>query len=411
VLKVAIVGCGKIADAHASQIARIDGCEIVAACDREPLMARQFCVRFGVKGQFADLDRLLTESHVDVVHLTTPPATHFELAMQCLDSGCHVYVEKPFTLRGFEARELVAAAKRKGLKITVGHDEQFGHASRRLRGIVQAGYLGGQPVHMESVYCYDFKESRYARAVLANRQHWVRRLPGGLLQNIISHGISRIAEFLTTESPEITACGFVSPVVRNLSEQDIVDELRVIITEPGPTTAYFTFSSQMRPVLHQFRIYGPANGILLDQDHETVIRLRGPRFKSYANQFIPPLIFARQHVGNVLANAARFLRRDQMKSDEILISLLSIDRQGLAPAHPVRRDPSYRDDYGHDLRSACGEGFRARGDGRVSRSAGGNSPAQAVRVSSAVGPAVTTFLTQAAPAARHARHVHRLIVG
>ena len=146
-------------------------------------------------------------------------------------------------------------------------------------------------------------------------QHWVRRLPGGLFQNIISHGISRIAEFLTTDSPEITACGFVSPAVKNLSEQDIVDELRVIITEPGPTTAYFTFSSQMRPVLHQFRIYGPANGILLDQDHETVIRLRGPRFKSYADQFIPPLIFARQHVGNVLANAARFIKRDfQMKS-------------------------------------------------------------------------------------------------
>lgn len=57
-------------------------------------------------------------------------------------------------------------------------------------------------------------------------------------------------------------------------------------------------------------LFGPANGILLDHDHETVIKLRGPRFKSYADQFIPPLIFARQHVGNVLANAARFLARD-----------------------------------------------------------------------------------------------------
>ena len=214
-LNIAVVGCGKIADAHAAQIARIAGCRIVAACDREPLMARQFSARFGVTHQFADLERLLSESRPDVVHLTTPPATHFDLAMQCLDRGCHVYVEKPFTLRALEARELIAAARRKGLKITVGHDEQFGHASRRLRGIVQSGYLGGQPVHMESVYCYDLGASRYARAVLCNRQHWVRRLPGGLLQNIISHGIARIAEFLTTESPEIMAYGFVSPVIKN----------------------------------------------------------------------------------------------------------------------------------------------------------------------------------------------------
>ena len=45
-LKVAIVGCGKIADSHASQIQRIEGCEIVGVCDREPLMARQLYERF-----------------------------------------------------------------------------------------------------------------------------------------------------------------------------------------------------------------------------------------------------------------------------------------------------------------------------------------------------------------------------
>ena len=48
-LKVAIVGCGKIADAHASQIRRIEGCEIVGVCDREPLMAKQLYERFPVK--------------------------------------------------------------------------------------------------------------------------------------------------------------------------------------------------------------------------------------------------------------------------------------------------------------------------------------------------------------------------
>src|SRR3989449_10889923 len=67
-LKVAIVGCGKIADAHASQIQRIKGCEIVGVCDREPLMARQLHERFPVKRYFSDLTELLSDARPDVVH-------------------------------------------------------------------------------------------------------------------------------------------------------------------------------------------------------------------------------------------------------------------------------------------------------------------------------------------------------
>ena len=97
-LKVAIVGCGKIADAHAAQILRIAGCEIVGVCDREPLMARQLCERFPVKRYFTDLAELVTEARPDVIHITTPPESHFDIARFCLEHGCHVYVEKPFTI-------------------------------------------------------------------------------------------------------------------------------------------------------------------------------------------------------------------------------------------------------------------------------------------------------------------------
>src|SRR5215471_16039431 len=97
-LKVAIVGCGKIADAHAAQIQRIKGCELVGVCDREPLMARQLYERFTVKRCFSDLNDMLTETRPDVVHITTPPISHFEIAQLCMQRGCHVYLEKPLTL-------------------------------------------------------------------------------------------------------------------------------------------------------------------------------------------------------------------------------------------------------------------------------------------------------------------------
>ncbi len=314
-LKIAIVGCGKIADSHAAQIQRIPNCEIVGVCDLEPLMARQLCERFPIKRYFADVAELLTEAEPDVVHITTPPSSHYDIAKLCLEMGSHVYVEKPLTVYPEETRRLIALANEKNLKITVGHDEQFSHVTRRMRALVQNGFLGTGPVHIECHYCYEIGENPYAGALLGDKRHWVRKLPGKLLQNVISHGVARIAEFLETESPRVVAYGFISPFLKSVGENEIIDELRVVIEEEERVTAYFTFSSRMRPAIHQLRIYGTKNGLILDQDHETLIALRGEKFKSYAEKFIPPMIFARQYLANLTTNLRSFLAGDfHMKS-------------------------------------------------------------------------------------------------
>jgi predicted dehydrogenase len=314
-LKVGIIGCGKIADAHAAQIQRVGGCEIVGACDREPLMARQFVERFPARQAFTDVDELLERGRPDVVHITTSPQSHFDLARRCLERGVSVYVEKPFTLYAHEARTLVALADASGAKLTAGHDDQFTHAARRMRQLVADGYLGGRPVHMESYYCYDLSEPAYARALLGDKQHWVRRLPGKLLHNIISHGIARIAEFMSGANPRVIVHGATSRMLLSLGEPDLVDELRVIVADDDGTTAYFTFSSQMRPSLHHFRLFGAKNGLVLDHDQESLVKLRGARFKSYGERFAPQILFARQYLANAAGNMRLFLARDfHMKS-------------------------------------------------------------------------------------------------
>lgn len=310
VLKVAIVGCGKIADFHATQIQRIGGCEIVGVCDREPLMTQQFADRFPVRAQFTDLGELLAIAKPDVVHITTPAETHFDLARLCLEQKTHVYVEKPFTLYAHQAQELIELAERNNVKLTVGHNDQFSHVARRMRALVQKGYLGGPAIHMESYFTYDLGDPDYAKALLGDKNHWVRRLPGKLLQNIISHGIARLAEFLTSDNPRVIAHGFVSSLLRQIDETEIVDELRVIISEDQGATAYFTFSSQMKPPMHQLRVFGPKNGLLLDQDHEILIKLRGQKYKSYADMFIPPAQFAKQYFGAAAKNIRLFLGND-----------------------------------------------------------------------------------------------------
>ncbi len=82
------------------------------------------------------------------------------------NSGCHIYVEKPFTLDTKEANALIEMANKTGLKVTVGHDAQFSEVSTRMRKIVRDGYLGEVPVHIESSWCYDFGDATYAKTLL-----------------------------------------------------------------------------------------------------------------------------------------------------------------------------------------------------------------------------------------------------
>ena len=309
-IRVGIIGCGKIADKHASQILRIRGSEIVGVCDNEELMAKQLAERFNIRQYFDDVAAFLKNCQPEVVHIATPPQSHYSLAKQCLDAGCHVYVEKPFTLNSSEAEDLIALAERVGRKLTVGHETQFMPVARDMRRLIRDGYLGGPPVHMESMYGYDFSDKKFAKALIGDKNHWVRKLPGGLLQNIISHGIGKIAEYLQDEQVTVKVCGFTSHFLETINEPEIIDELRVIIADGHKTTAFFTFSSQIGPLCHLFRVYGPKNSLFADYRHQTIIKVPKKGFKSYADQFIPPFLDAKQYFANGYNNIRKFLRKE-----------------------------------------------------------------------------------------------------
>jgi predicted dehydrogenase len=309
ILRVALVGCGKVADQHVDAIHRIPDCEIASLCDQEPLMARQLGGRVGVSKCFSDLREMLETSKPDVIHITTPPKSHYSLARQCLESGCHVYLEKPFTITADQAESLVQLAEDRGLKITVGHNYQFTLEMMEMRRLVSAGYLGGRPIHLESYWSYDLGGSMYARAFLGSRAHWLRELPGQLFHNIISHGIAKLAEFLEDDVPLIVATAHSSPQLGDSGASDLMDELRVLLQDKHGTTALFCFSTQFKPGLNRLRIYGPRNSLMVDILTGTLVRSPGASYKSYLTYFIPPLKIAGEYFRNARVNVINFLRR------------------------------------------------------------------------------------------------------
>src|ERR1035441_3928769 len=108
-LKIAIVGCGKIADAHVEEIRKISSVQLVAVCDLDPIMSEQLAVRYSVPHRYDDVAQMLDTERPDVLHITTPPQSHLSLTRQAVAAGCHVFLEKPVALVHADVEALIAA--------------------------------------------------------------------------------------------------------------------------------------------------------------------------------------------------------------------------------------------------------------------------------------------------------------
>jgi predicted dehydrogenase len=308
-MRVGIIGCGMIADQHADQLRHLTDCQLVAACDTDELMARQLAERFSIPRVFTDAAEMLRATGLDAVHITTHAQPHFDLGRLCLDAGCHVYMEKPFTVNATEAELLLQLARSAGRRITVGHNLQFSPEALQMRRFLKEGFLGGPPIHLECIQCYSHDDPTYGKAVLADPSHWVRRLPGSLLHNLVSHGVAKISEFLEG-SPECVSISFSSPYLVEHDHAEIVDELRVLLRDQRGTTAFFLFTTQFGAASNELRLFGKAGNLVLDNTYRTVIRVRPSRHKSYLRYFLEPLSHAREHARNSLVGVRLFARRE-----------------------------------------------------------------------------------------------------
>jgi predicted dehydrogenase len=251
-LRIGIVGCGKIADAHIEQIRAIGGAEVVALCDTEPLMARQLGTRFGIAAQYSNLVEMLGSQKLDVVHITTPPNSHVAIALQAIAAGCHVFVEKPFALDAVGGRTILEAARTAGRKVSINYWYNFEPPSDELRALIAKGVLG-DPVHVDSILGYDLSGD-YGTAVLGDAGHWVHSLPGKLFHNVLDHVVSKMVLFLPDQEPTVSVLDYRRrPASGNAVLDAVADELRFLV-RAGSVSAFGMISAQARPAAHLLRV-------------------------------------------------------------------------------------------------------------------------------------------------------------
>jgi predicted dehydrogenase len=299
-LQVALIGCGQIADAHLQEIAKLPCARVVAVCDRHLDLARQAAARFGVSATFDDHLQMLEEVRPDVVHVTTPAQTHRALAIDVLEHDGHVYVEKPLSLDTPEADEIIATARAADRLVCVGHDQLVDPAWLDLRKRVTTGEIG--PVHhVESVLGYPLS-GQFGALVASDPLHWVRRLPGGLFHNTISHPLYRITEFLPDPEPIIDAHWFAR------GDTAFPTELRVQLRgrEVTGSLVFDTGIASQRVT----RVYGPRGCLIVDLDAQSVVLHRSPKLPGAFGRIETPWRNWSQSWRGLRRNIGRFVCSD-----------------------------------------------------------------------------------------------------
>ncbi len=151
-LRTALIGTGRISQEHLACLKQIPTVEVAAVCDRYASLAEMTAERFAIPAWFSDHRRMLAEVRPDVVHVTTPPLTHFSLAMDALEAGCHVLVEKPITPSPEEFLALKARSEERGLVLMEDHNFLFNEPTQRILELVRSGDFG-EVSHTDVFYC------------------------------------------------------------------------------------------------------------------------------------------------------------------------------------------------------------------------------------------------------------------
>lgn len=136
--RIAHVGCGYWGKNLARNFAELGALEAIV--DGHPETAERISAATGAR--IATLEEVLADPAIDAISFATPAETHFELALRALESGKHVYVEKPVALAPQDAEKLIEVAARHDRRLMVGHLLQYHPIFRKMRELVRSGAIG-----------------------------------------------------------------------------------------------------------------------------------------------------------------------------------------------------------------------------------------------------------------------------
>ncbi|MBQ7541965.1 MAG: Gfo/Idh/MocA family oxidoreductase [Clostridia bacterium] len=199
-MRYALIGCGRVSPNHISA-ALDNGLEIVALCDLELQKAEALRDRFELLQSvrlFTDYRQMLRDCQPELTAVATWSGTHAGIAVDCIEAGCNVIIEKPIALSLADADRIIEAEKRMGVKVSANHQNRFNTAVQQMRSALRAGRFGKLLYGTTSIR-WSRGEDYYRSADW--RGTWAQ--DGGTLMNQCIHAIDLLRWMMGDEVTEV----------------------------------------------------------------------------------------------------------------------------------------------------------------------------------------------------------------
>lgn len=145
-VKLALAGCGNMAQVvHLPILQKMADVEVVAVVDPDKRKAKAIAERFGIPASFTGLSDLLSSplaDEIDAIDICTPTDTHRSLAIEAIQAGKHLLIERPVSRTAKEAKEIVDCAKKYDRKVMVGMNNRFRPDVVMLKTFIEKNELG-----------------------------------------------------------------------------------------------------------------------------------------------------------------------------------------------------------------------------------------------------------------------------
>lgn len=188
-MKYALIGCGRIAVNHVKAVAA-NHLEFVAMCDInvakfDIMLDKAGCGNFSATHRYSDYKKMLEEHpEIELVAIATESGKHAEIALDCIEAGKNIIVEKPMAMSIADADEIIRRSQEKGVKVSACHQNRFNVAVQKTRHALESGRFGRMShgtIHVRWNRNKDYYEQAPWRGT------WEE--DGGCLMNQCIHGI------------------------------------------------------------------------------------------------------------------------------------------------------------------------------------------------------------------------------
>lgn len=197
-LKMAIIGCGKVAHLHAKALNEIRECRLVAVQSSNPGRASEFAARYGVK-PYERVDEMIRQEKIDAVIICTPHPQHRDPTLAALSAGAHVLVEKPLAISLQDCDEMIETAARFNRKLGVVSQRRFFEPCQRMKKAITEGKIG-KPA-LATVLMLGWRDEAYYKS---DPWRGSQKLEGGgVLVNQAPHQLDLLQWFMDDEMEEL----------------------------------------------------------------------------------------------------------------------------------------------------------------------------------------------------------------